>query len=243
MHRLDPRAKLIAMIGAVVLIVLTPPAAVISFACYAVILFSLLLVARVPLAFALMRLLTVLPCILLVAISIPFVKQGEVAGSFTRGAWHVSVTHEGIALFWSVLVKSALSLLCMVVLSATTRFDRMLRGLEMLHVPRLLIMILSFMYRYLFLISDDLMRMLRAKSARGPGGAPLLQMRTMAGMLGTLFVRAYERAERVYCAMCSRGFDGSMAAVAVPGVRAGDVIFLCMAAALFGAARLAGGIR
>lgn len=230
------------MVGAVVLIVLTPPHAVVSFACYAVILLVLLWAARVPFGFALMRLLTVLPFIVLVAISIPFVTQGKVAGSFTRGAWHLSVTHEGIALFWSVLVKSVLSLLCMVVLSATTRFDQLLRGLEMLHVPRLLIMILSFMYRYLFLLSDDLMRMLRAKSSRAPGGAPLLRVKTLAGMLGILFVRSYERAERVYCAMCSRGFDGSMVAIAVPRVRAGDVIFLCLAAALFGAARVAGGM-
>ncbi|MCX6355812.1 MAG: cobalt ECF transporter T component CbiQ [Candidatus Aureabacteria bacterium] len=242
-HRLDPRAKLLTMVGAVIVIVLTPPRAYGSFFIYACTLIALFLLARVPLSFALKRVLLALPFIILVAASIPFIKEGEVAGSFRRGGWEVHVTYEGLILLWGILIKSSLSILCMAALSSTTRFDRMLKGLESLHCPRLFLMVLAFMYRYLFLLSDDLYRMLRARSSRGGiGGSLIFQIRTLAGMLGLLFIRAYERAERVYLAMCSRGFDGSIPARGGLAFRRADILFICCMTACFGIGRAAGSV-
>jgi len=242
-HRLDPRVKLLALVGAVIVIVLTPPRAYGSFCIYALALSALLLLARVPLSFALKRVLLALPFIILVAVSIPFIKEGEVAGSFRRGGWEVHVTYEGLVLLWGILIKSSLSILCMAALSSTTRFDRMLKGLESLRCPPLFLMVLAFMYRYLFLLSDDLYRMLRARSARGgTGGRLIFQIRTLAGMLGFLFIRAYERAERVYLAMCSRGFDGSITTRGGLAIRRADILFICCMAACFGIGRAAGSV-
>jgi cobalt/nickel transport system permease protein len=240
-HRVDPRIKIIAMTAAVMIIVTTPPGACLSFCAYTLTVLCLLLLSRVPLAFAGTRLLLTMPFILVIGAFIPFVKEGEVAGSYSLGAWRLTLTYGGLALFWNILIKSSLSVLCMVILPATTRFDRLLRGLELLRCPRLIVMLLSFMYRYLFLLSDDLMRMLRARSARDCGGGPWLTVKTLARMLGVLFIRTYERAERVYLAMCSRGFDGTIVARGAMAIRRADIFFLVAVMTCFGAARGVGG--
>jgi cobalt/nickel transport system permease protein len=96
-------------------------------------------------------------------------------------------------------------------LTSTTKFTSLLKGLERLKVPKIFIMIISFMYRYLFLIVDELQRMERAKKSRTFGKAGRLRIiKTLSNIAGVLFVRSYERAERVYLAMCSRGFDGEI---------------------------------
>lgn len=75
-------------------------------------------------------------------------------------------------------------------------------------MPRVMIMILSFMYRYIFVLVDEVMRMRQARDSRNFGGKRLWQLRTIGNMIGTLFIRSYERGERVYAAMLARGFDG-----------------------------------
>jgi cobalt/nickel transport system permease protein len=240
-HRIDPRIKFVAMIGCVLLIVTTPPGAYWSFLLYALFLFILHSISRVPLTYVAKRLLVVAPFILLIAAFIPFVKKGDVAGSFWLGDWKFSVTYDGLLLFWGVLVKSCLSVLCMILLSSTTRFDILLKGLEELRCPRIIIMILSFMYRYLFLISDEFMRLLRAKSARGTGGRCWFELTTLSSIVGVMFVRSYERAERVYLAMCSRGFDGTVIQNRPLAIGGGDILFLIAVASCFAIARCAGG--
>lgn len=78
-------------------------------------------------------------------------------------------------------------------------------------MPKIFIMIMSFMYRYLFLLVDEVQRMQRAKESRSFGKAKHLHtLRTLSNIIGVLFIRSYERAERVYLAMCSRGFHGEI---------------------------------
>ena len=75
-------------------------------------------------------------------------------------------------------------------------------------MPRVMIMILSFMYRYIFVLVDEVMRMRQARDSRNFGGSRLWHLKTIGNMTGTLFIRSYERGERVYAAMLARGFDG-----------------------------------
>jgi cobalt/nickel transport system permease protein len=103
-------------------------------------------------------------------------------------------------------------------------------------------MLLSFLYRYLFLVSDDLMRMQRAERARDPGGRRWFTVKAFARMAGVLFIRTYERAERIYLAMCSRGFDGTIIARDAMALRRADIVFLVGVMICFGAARGAGGV-
>jgi cobalt/nickel transport system permease protein len=239
LQRVDPRVKLIAALVAVVLIVTTPNAAWPSFAAYALLAGGLLALSRLPLRFVCARLLTAAPFVILIAAFIPFMA----AGARAPGAPWFHPSREGLALFLGVVVKSLLSIVCLVILTSTTRFDRLLGGAESMGCPRLVAMILSFMYRYAFLITDDLMRMVRAKEARGPERRPWRDLAALSSMVGVLFVRSYERAERVYLAMCARGFDGTVIPRRPLALAPRDLACLAAAVACFAAGRFAGGIR
>jgi cobalt/nickel transport system permease protein len=239
-HKLDPSLKFITMLAAVVIILSTPPDAYRSFVVYGLILFALTLVAGVPFTFFAKRLLSVFPFVVLLTVCIPFVKDGEVAGSVSLLGRRIQVTHDGLVLFWNVLIKAALSMWCMLILSATTRFEKLLKGLARIKCPGIIIMVLSFMYRYAFLFSDELMRLGRAKQARSYGMKWRNEIKTLSTMIGVLFVRSYERAERVYLAMCSRGFDGTIPDGSATGIGLRDILFAAAVGVCFAAGRYAG---
>ncbi|MFC2031911.1 cobalt ECF transporter T component CbiQ [Chloroflexota bacterium] len=207
-HRLDPRTKFITTLLLVLAVALTPPNQWLAFASYLVIMVILLLSSKVPILFVLKRSLVIMPFVVLITIFIPFFKEGEVAGSYNVWLWQVTVTYSGLQVLTNIVVKSCLSILGLIWLSSTTKLTNLLHGLEQLRMPRVIIMILSFMYRYLFILVDETMRMKQARDSRNFGGARLWQIRTIGNMVGTLFIRSYERGERVYQAMVARGFDG-----------------------------------
>ena len=95
-------------------------------------------------------------------------------------------------------------------LAATTTPADLLRGLERLRVPKVLVSIAGFMVRYLTILTGEAERMRVARQSRGYEPRWLWQAGAMGASVGTLFVRAYERGERVHLAMCSRGYDGTM---------------------------------
>jgi cobalt/nickel transport system permease protein len=209
-HRLDPRVKLITAFAFVVAVVTTPPTIWWAFTCYLVLLLGLILCSKVPLAFALKRSLVIIPFVVLIAIFIPFFKQGEVAGSYNIWLWKVSITYSGLLILWNVVIKAWLSALSAILLTATTPFPNLLKGMEQLRLPKLMVTILSFMYRYIFVLGDEVLRMKRARDSRNFGGNRLWGIKTMGNMIGSLFIRSYERGERVYQAMLCRGFDGQV---------------------------------
>jgi cobalt/nickel transport system permease protein len=98
----------------------------------------------------------------------------------------------------------------MAVLTSTTKFPTLLKAFERLKMPKVMLMIISFMYRYIFVITDEMMSMKRARDSRAFGGSIVWHTKTAGAIIGTLFVRSYERAERVYLAMASRGFTGTI---------------------------------
>ena len=207
-HKLDPRTKLITTMAFILAVALTPPNRWQAFAVYFVLIATLILLSRVPVLYVLKRSLVIIPFVLLIAIFIPFFKEGEVAGSYNIWLWQVSVTYSGLQVLWNILVKAWLSILSLILLTSTTKVTNLLKGLEQLHMPRVMVMILSFMYRYIFVLVDEVMRMRQARDSRNFGGSRLRQLRTIGNMTGTLFIRSYERGERVYAAMLARGFDG-----------------------------------
>ena len=92
-------------------------------------------------------------------------------------------------------------------------------------MPWVMVMLLSFMYRYIFLLTDEVMRMKQARDSRNFGGKRLWQIRTIGNMIGTLFIRSYERGERVYVAMLARGFDGQTRTLNTLNFRQADAYF------------------
>ncbi len=207
-HRLDPRTKLVATLAFIAAVVLTPSGGWLNYGLYFIIVAGLILLSRVPVLYVLKRSLVIFPFVLLVAVFIPFFKEGEVAGSYNLWLWQVSVTHNGLAVLGNILARSWLSVLSLILLTATTGFSSLLRGLERLRVPGVMVMLLSFMYRYIFILVDEVMRLKQARDSRSFGGHWVRQIGAVGGMIGTLFIRSYERGERVYAAMLARGFYG-----------------------------------
>jgi len=209
-HKLDPRIKIISFFSFILFVVLTPPTSWSSFGLYFALILFIAILSKVPLSFILKRSLVIAPFVLMIAIFIPFFKPGEVAGGYSFGSFRLTLTYSGLVIFWNVLIKSWLSVLSMIMLSSTTKFPDLLKGLEKLKIPKVMILILSFMYRYIFVLVDEVMRMKRARDSRNFGGSKFWQIKTIGNMIGTLFMRTYERAERVYVAMVSRGFSGEI---------------------------------
>ena len=209
-HRLDPRTKLITTLVFIVFAVLTPVRSWQAFIVYFCLIATCLLISRLPPLFVLRRSLVIFPFVLVVGIFIPFFKPGEVAGSYNIWLWQVSVTYDGLFVLANLTIKAWLCILSLILLSGTTKFTDLLKGLEQLRIPRVIILILSFMYRYTFLLADEAMRMQQARETRNFGSSRFRQLKTLGSLIGTLFIRSYERAERVYAAMLARGFAGEV---------------------------------
>lgn len=224
-HRLDPRTKFITTLVFIMVVISTPPMRWQAFAMYLLIITILLLLSRLPVNFVLKRSLVIMPFVLMIAIFIPFFTQGEVAGSYNIWLWQVSVTYNGLQVLWNVLIKAWLSILSLILLTSTTRLVNLLNGMEQLRMPRIMVMLLSFMYRYIFVLVDEVIRMKQARDSRNFNGSRLWHLRTIGNMVGTLFIRSYERGERIYAAMLARGFDGRSRTLERLSFRRADAYF------------------
>jgi cobalt/nickel transport system permease protein len=171
----------------VVAIVVLPRDAWTAYAAWAVALVGLALLSRVRLPRLGLRLLAV--------------------GPFALGVALLSLAQPGgLAVFAAVLTRGTLCLSVMLLLAATTRFTDLLRVLRRVRVPALLVTVLALMYRYLFVLAAESARLARARRSRTMRGDRLGAWRAAAGIAARLFVRSSERAERVYAAMCARGW-------------------------------------
>lgn len=203
-HDLPPHCKLAATFGFVIVVVSTPREAVWAFGLYALLIAAAAAVARIPAGFLLRRLLIEVPFVAF-AVLMPFVAQGErveVLG--------MSLSVSGLWGAWNVLAKGTLGVAASVLLASTTELRALLLGLQRLKLPPLLVQIASFMIRYGDVISDELRRMSIARRSRGFEARGIRHWGVLAKTAGALFIRSYERGERVYLAMVSRGYAGSM---------------------------------
>ena len=189
-HRLDPRAKIVCLVLVAVLATSTPAGAWWALLAQLALVVTVAVVARLPLRYTLRRMLVELPFLLAAAVLL-----------FT-GA-------EGVVRAGTLALKVTISVLAMLVLSSTTPFPRLLHGFEALRAPRVIVLIVSFMWRYLHVLGEEWHRMRIARDARAYKARWLWQERSLGPLLATLFLRSLGRGERVYLAMASRGFDGS----------------------------------
>ncbi|MFD8637307.1 cobalt ECF transporter T component CbiQ [Streptomyces sp. NPDC059533] len=203
-HDLPPHCKLAATFAFVVVVVSTPREAVWAFGAYALLIAAVAAAARIPAGFLLRRLLIEIPFVAF-AVLMPFVAQGErveVLG--------MSLSVSGLWGAWNVLAKGTLGVAASVLLASTTELRALLLGLQRLKLPPLLVQIASFMIRYGDVISDELRRMSIARRSRGFEASGIRHWGVLAKTAGALFIRSYERGERVHLAMVSRGYAGSM---------------------------------
>lgn len=204
-HSWDPRLKLVSMLGLIFSVVLLskfwPALIALGLA------LALVLVSKIPLKFVFWHLRWVFFFISLFWIVMPLtVPEAPLA---SLGPWGLSREGVNIASLISLKAVSAVMLIFPTV--GTMEFSTTIRALNGLRFPNQLVQMVMFTYRYIFLFLDEAHRMSLAMASRGfERGTNLHTLRTVGTQIGMLFVKSYERTERVYWAMVSRGYDGEL---------------------------------
>ncbi|MFO7295805.1 MAG: cobalt ECF transporter T component CbiQ [Caldicoprobacter sp.] len=229
-HRIHPVMKLLTTI--VYIVVLTSfekheVSAVLPFVFYPVFIISF---AEIPVVPVLKRVLLVQPLIIGIGILNPLfdtyiVMLGNIAIS------------RGWLTFLSILIKSSLVVMVSILLVATTGMDRVAVALRMLKIPKVFVLQLLLMYRYIWLLIEEGFRMAQAYSLRAPGQKGI-KMNDLGSFLGQMLLRAFDRAQRVYQAMNLRGFTGEYNAGDVLKVRFRDVLYFVAWSLFFVIARI-----
>ncbi len=214
---------------------LLPSAAWLAYLLLLLINLALALVSRLGIPFVLKRSLLALP-FMLAAVPLLFTGPDPRIKLFSVNDWTILISQPGLIRFISIAIKSWLSLQAAILLAATTPFSNIAVALRSLHFPKLIVGVVSLMWRYLFLMIDQAGRLLRARSARSsslpprpglhPGGRMSWRARVTGGMAGNLFLHSLERSDRVYAAMLSRGYDGEQRTMPVPGLTRQDGIII-----------------
>jgi cobalt/nickel transport system permease protein len=214
LHWHDARVKVVVALALIAGIMLTPMGAWLAYPALWALVASLAAVGRLGTWRVARRGGIALP-FALAAATLVFTTPGHPLIAFAG----LTITGAGVARFAAILLKSWLAVQVAFILSMTTPFTDLLWALDCLHVPGTLVAIISFMYRYLFTLQDEAVRLLRARTARSgalsgqrSGGRLIWRAQVAGGMVGNLFLRSYERSERVYAAMLARGYSGEMRA-------------------------------
>ncbi len=211
-HRLPAHLKLVALVSFVVLVVATPAEHPTAFAGYLILLLAAVRVSTVPLAFLLPRMVIEAP-FLVFALLLPVIATGP-----RVQVGPLSLSEAGLEAAWLLAAKATLGVLAALLLATTTEPREVVAGLQRLRMPSLMVQILSFMLRYLEVVTAEMRRMRIARESRGFRGGSLKSWPVLARSAGALFIRSYERGERVHLAMLSRGYAGSLPDTARPPV-------------------------
>ncbi|MBI3968051.1 MAG: cobalt ECF transporter T component CbiQ [Chloroflexi bacterium] len=231
-HRLDPRVKVTLTVLFVVSNVVVPDGAWPAFALAWAILVAGNLLGSLGPWFTLRRSFVALP-FALVAVTAMFAVPGQPLFTLTLGSTQLVATDAGLVRVVSIALRTWLSVQVAILLTATTRFPDLMHALRHLRLPALLVAIVAFMYRYLFVLTDETQRLLRARDARSArlpgvtgGGSWRWRARVAGSMAGQLFLRSYERSDRVYQAMLARGYRGELLSLNPHRLRRSDLLFL-----------------
>lgn len=219
-RRFDPRAKLIGFGTALLLVVSEPRGEIHAFLFYSPLILGLIWMSRIPVRFLFKRCLIATPFILMAAALIFLSGSSPVVGE-TR------VLHDDMILVSvSIAIKAYAAVILLTLLTSTDRFHRLLEGLRAFRMPQLLGVLSAFMYRYAFILSDEVMRTARARQSRTPGRLRISRFTVYGNQAATIFLRSWERSWTVYNAMCSRGFTGEFPRTSDLAFRMADLLFL-----------------
>ncbi|MCX6444038.1 MAG: cobalt ECF transporter T component CbiQ [Actinobacteria bacterium] len=203
-HSLPSHVKIIAVLFFVLVVVSTPITYWPAFVIFLALVIAAATAGKISIFTLSKRALIEVPFILF-AVLMPFVGTGE---RFELGP--LNLYRDGLLAGVSIVAKGTLGVLSAVILSTTTTAREILRGLERLRLPTIMVQIASFMLRYVNVISDEMERMKIARESRGFDATGVKHWKVIATSAAALFIRSYERGERVHLAMLSRGFDGEL---------------------------------
>jgi len=198
-HRMPAHHKILALLAFVVVVVATPRDWFAAYGVYLLLLLGVVAVSQVPPTYLLKRMVIEVP-FLVFAVLMPFLSMGprtEFLG--------LTVSEPGLLAAWALVAKGTLGVLASLTLAATTEAHHLLAGLSRLRLPEQLVAIMGFMVRYLDVVADEVRRMRIALASRGFTARNPRHWPVVARSAGALFIRSYERGERVHLAMVSRG--------------------------------------
>ncbi|WP_341242635.1 cobalt ECF transporter T component CbiQ [uncultured Nocardioides sp.] len=204
LHRAPAHLKLLGLLGFMLVVVATPDHWFAAFGAYLLVLLGVVALSQVPPTYLLKRMVVEVPFVVF-ALVLPFVAYGEQVEVLG-----LSLSRPGLLAAFGILATATLGVLASLTLAATTEPQALLAGLERLRVPSLLVQIMSFMVRYLDVVTGEMQRMRVARESRGFSARDPRQWPVIARSTGALFIRSYERGERVHLAMLSRGYTGTM---------------------------------
>jgi cobalt/nickel transport system permease protein len=223
-HRLDPRTKVIATFAFIVTVVSFPKyeiTGLIPFFLFPAVIFSL---GDIPVWFILKKVLVVSAFAIFIGIFNPLFDTRAMYSLFG-----ISVSGGWIS-FFSILLKFFLTMCSALLLISTTSFPKICHALRKLGIPGIFISQLLFLYRYIFVLIEETLRMVRARDLRAFGKRGQ-EIKVFINLIGTLFIRTIERAERIYNSMLSRGFSGTVHYVRRDHLRMADFVCLSLTGA------------
>jgi cobalt/nickel transport system permease protein len=227
-HHLDARVKLVLALAFILAAAFLPAEAWPAYILLFSLLFSVEILSELGVGYILKRSTLALPFVL-AALPVIFTLEGPPLFSLQLFGWTLVATTTGVERFASITLKSWLSVQAAILLAASTSFPDVLVAMRAIKVPRLIVAIFGLMWRYLFVLVDEALRLLRARAARSgkaaqpgfkPGGPLAWRAKVAGGMAGSLFLRGFERSDRIYMAMLSRGYDGETRSLPLSQLRA-----------------------
>jgi cobalt/nickel transport system permease protein len=228
-HRLDARAKLAALVAYTAILISFDRYAISGLAPLAIAPLVMLRAGRIPVYFALRRVVILSPFILAMCLLSPLYDHSRHLVAF--GPWQLAISG-GWLTAADIAVKFCLGVLALTSVMATTPFALLLEAIRRIGAPRVLVMQLSLLYRYLFVLLDEAGQIRRARDFRGAAAAPVgRRLAAVGGAIGSLFVRTLDRSDRIHTAMCARGYDGKSRSLSLLRFRPSDGLFLLAAAA------------
>ncbi len=219
LHLLEARTKIIGFTALLLTVLWIPAGNAGEFFAFFFLTAILAGISQIPLTYLMGRTLLILPFVLLAGLAVP-----------TKGS-------AGWTWIAVLLLRSTLCLLILIILTNSTRFVELLRALRKLGFPSILVVNLSFLYRYFFVLTEEIMRMRQARDCRRVGRASArTELKTLGSMLGTLMIRSFERSDQMYHAMLSRGFTGEFPVADPRKFSWRDLAFIAVVALFVGGA-------
>ncbi len=237
-HALDARVKFVLALAFILTCALTPNGAWAAFILLFAIILSVEILSELGVGYVLKRSALALP-FMLAALPLLFTVPGETLVRLPAG---LAISAAGLERFLSLAVKSWLSVQAGILLAASTPFPDLLLAMRAVRIPRLLVAVFGLMWRYLFVLADEALRLMRARAARSGqreqpgakrGGGLAWRARVTGSMAGNLFLRAFERSDRIYMAMVSRGYDGEARSLPPPALRHAHWLTLALSLLVF----------
>jgi len=223
-QRIDPRVKFCSSL-AFILVAITVKT-ILPLIVLLGVTFALSFASKISFKYFALRTAYIPAFVVIIALPLPFITPGTTITTIGFNEYLVNITMEGIykAIQFTLRVWACISTSILLVL--TTKFSNIVHTMEKIKIPKVFVMMLYITHRFIFLFINESYRMVLAKESRTINKESRLKyMKSLANMITTLFIRAYERGERVYLAMLARGYKGSLKHLSKMGIARKDIIY------------------